>query len=323
MNKVIKSRNGHNITELLDINIPFRCVYDWDYSAVDGKTERLYKLAKQNSWDEDVDINWNLPSFPKTENLPENFICEWSNYSYFAEMESKDKLSYLSDYLAWGLSQVLHGEQGAFLVSSQLVLQAPTFSAKKYAASQTIDEAKHVLVFNRYIERQFRNRHDITHSLRKLLDKILMSEEWDLKFIGMQLVIENLALANFNEIKKYINDPLLRNILSYVIADESRHISFGIDYLKRLVSNLSKKEISLREDFAFEACCLAYENTKPYELWNKYNWPITFSKSHFETTKYYRSFKKNMSSRILPHLDRIGLLSERAMKKYRDFGLAD
>ena len=148
------------------------------------------------------------------------------------------------------MSQFLHGEQGALLVASQIVSCAPTFNAKMYAASQTFDEARHVEVFNRYLQEKVGFHYPINPNLKALLDKILTDERWDLKFIGMQIIIEGLALAAFQMLKAITKDPLLKQLLHYVVRDEARHVTFGINYLEDYLKTLSKEELDERAEFA-------------------------------------------------------------------------
>ena len=143
---------------------------------------------------------------------------------------------------AWSLSQFLHGEQGALLVASQLVSCAPTFNAKLYAASQTFDEARHVEAFNKYIQSRVGIMYPVGTGLKSLLDKILTDPRWDLKFIGMQIIIEGLALAAFNLARQGTFDPVFKDMLYLIIRDEARHVTFGVNYLEEFVKTLSDEE---------------------------------------------------------------------------------
>jgi len=305
------------------LKIPLVCNYDWRYLEADAQLERLYQLAKEKFWDEDNDIPWDCSLPPETSELPTGFRCEWSSFEPFNSLSNKVKLRFLKDYRAWGLSQILHGEQGALLVSSQLVSNAPTFGAKKFAAFQALDEARHVAVFKKYVMLRFGSLWDIDDSLRELLDKILLNENWDIKFIGMQLIVENLALANFNQMKSFVYDPALQTLLRLVTQDESRHVAFGIDFLKEYIATLSTAERKIREDFAVEACILARENAKPIGLWRRYGWPIKEAGDYFSNTKYYRTFHKQLLTRIIPHIERVGLLTPRVMSRYREINMIE
>jgi hypothetical protein len=149
------------------------------------------------------------------------------------------------------------------MVASQLVSCAPTHDAKLYAASQTFDEARHVEVFHKYLMTRCRMIYPINPSLKFLLDKVLTDPRWDLKFIGMQILIEGLALAAFQTIKETTPDPLLRDIVELVIRDEGRHVAFGVNYLEDWIRSLPEDEIEERAQFAYEACVVMRDRWSP------------------------------------------------------------
>ena len=222
------------------------------------------------------------------------------------------------------MSQFLHGEQGALLVASQLASCAPTFNAKLYAASQTFDEARHVEVFNRYLQTKIGIHYPINPALKTLLDKILTDERWDLKFIGMQIIIEGLALAAFQMLKSITKDPLLKQLLHYVVRDEARHVTFGINYLEDYIKTLSPEEIEERAEFAYEACVISRErliNTKSEE---KFLGMTTEEAREFQlNTKTFEMFRNFLFSRVIPNLSRIGLLTDSVRPKFEALGLLE
>ena len=201
------------------------------------------------------------------------------------------------------MSQFLHGEQGALLVASQLASCAPTYNAKLYAASQTFDEARHVEVFNKYLQDKIGIHYPINPSLKLLLDKILTDERWDLKFIGMQIIIEGLALAAFQMLKAITKDPLLKQLLHYVVRDEARHVTFGINYLEDYIKTLTPEEIEDRAEFAYEACVI--------------------SRERLISTKTFDMFRNFLFSRVIPNLSRIGLLTDSVRPKFEALGLLE
>ena len=175
---------------------PLTGSYNWDYTAADDKINRLYQLAKKRQWDVEIDLDWSQKWNIDKATLDDYSINHHSylGYAPYANMTDSDKLEIQHKFAAWSLSQFLHGEQGALLVASQLCSCAPTYNAKLYSATQTYDEARHVEAFNKYIQTRQKQMYPITPDLKILLDKILTDERWDLKFIGMQLIIEGLAL---------------------------------------------------------------------------------------------------------------------------------
>ena len=183
-----------------------------------------------------------------------------------AALPEEERIEYMWHDQAWGLSQFLHGEQGALLVASQLVSCAPTYQAKLYAASQSFDEARNVVVFDIYLKQVSGVEYPINKNLKSLIDKILSDPRWDLKFIGMQIIIEGLALAAFQTTKETSNCALLRQLVHYVIRDEARHVTFGVNYLEEFLSTLSEEEVEDRAMFAYEACVVMRDRILNTEL---------------------------------------------------------
>ena len=224
--------------------------------------------------------------------------------------------------VSWNLSQFLHGEQGALLVASQLVSCAPTFNAKLYAASQTFDEARHVNCFNRDLKEKIGFQYPSTDGLKSLMDKILTDERWDLKFIGMQIIIEGLALAAFNNLKLILNDGLLKQLLHYVIRDEARHVTFGVNYLEDYLKTLSKSEIEDRAQFAFEACVVMRDRLISGEVISRFL-DYTPEEAHkiAEESEQGENFKNLLFTKIIPNLTRIGLITDKVKPKYEKLGV--
>jgi hypothetical protein len=225
---------------------------------------------------------------------------------------------------AWGLSQFLHGEQGALLVASQLVSCAPTYQAKLYAASQCFDEARHVEVFNRYLQDVMGMSYPISPSLKALLDKGLTDPRWDLKFIAMQIIIEGLALAAFQSTKMSTSCPLLRDLTHYVIRDEARHVTFGINYLEDFNKTLSEDEIEDRARFAYEACVIMRDRIQNYELGKKFfGYSEQEAREAILKSGVNDDFRGLLFNRVMPNLKKIGLLTESVRPLYDELGLLE
>ena len=226
--------------------------------------------------------------------------------------------------LLGGISQFLHGEQGALLVASQLVSCAPTYQAKLYAASQCFDEARHVEVFNRYLQDVMGMSYPISPSLKALLDKGLTDPRWDLKFIAMQIIIEGLALAAFQSTKMSTSCPLLRDLTHYVIRDEARHVTFGINYLEDFNKTLSEDEIEDRARFAYEACVIMRDRIQNYELGKKFfGYSEQEAREAILKSGVNDDFRGLLFNRVMPNLKKIGLLTESVRPLYDELGLLE
>jgi hypothetical protein len=333
--KIIKSDTPRNVvlhedeypanlepTDVVEIfQTPLTGTYNWDYTVQDNRIKKLYELGKKLNWNVEVDVDW-TPEYKGMNTEEFEFEdTQWDNHPVYSKMDKETKLEFLTDLNSWALSQFLHGEQGALLVASQLASCAPTFNAKLYAASQTFDEARHVEAFNKYLQTRIKRTWPIGTALKGLLDKILTDPRWDLKFIGMQIVIEGLALAAFNAAKTGTSDPVLFEMLDYIIRDEARHVTFGVNYLEEFVKTLTEEERQDRAQFAFEACTVSRNRLRAYDVWEKYGMDIEQTEAYQKEHIFQTQFQDVLFSRIMPNLKRIGLLTDELIPEYEKLGV--
>jgi len=313
-----KPENIEDIVEIFET--PLTGSYNWDYTIADNRLKKLYELGKKLNWDGSIDLDWGTHIAKDEYPIKAELLARMEGP--LSMLPDDQKLEYLRHDQAWALSQFLHGEQGALLVASQLVSCAPTYQAKLYAASQTFDEARHVEVFNRYIQQVHGMEYPINKNLKSLLDKILTDPRWDLKFIGMQIIIEGLALAAFQTMKETSNCPLLRQLVHYVIRDEARHVTFGVNYLEEFLQTLSEEELEERAMFCFEACVVMRDRIINTELPAKYfNMPEDEIREMIANDQTNDEFRNLLFTRILPNLKRIGLLTDKVKPLYDELGL--
>tara|TARA_B100000287_G_scaffold152306_1_gene143990 strand:+ start:3360 stop:4466 length:1107 start_codon:yes stop_codon:yes gene_type:complete len=305
-------------------NTPLTGAYNWDYTVADNRIKKLYELGKELNWNGSIDLNWDYTHpadkriMEPDEELPHETLDAYNN------LTEEEKILFDRHSTAELMSQFLHGEQGALLVASQLASCAPTYNAKLYAASQTFDEARHVEVFNKYLQDKIGIHYPINPNLKLLLDKILTDERWDLKFIGMQIIIEGLALAAFQMLKAITKDPLLKQLLHYVVRDEARHVTFGINYLEDYLKTLSPEEIEDRAQFAYEACVISRDrliNTKSEQRFLKMT--EEEAREFSLNTGSFELFRNFLFTRVMPNLKRIGLLTDSVRPKFEALGLLE
>ena len=302
---------------------PLTGSYNWDYIVVEDRIKKLYELGKELNWNVSSDLDWSQ-NYPKDKLMInyELFQTPESVLRGYDDLSDEKKVEMDRHRVSWNISQFLHGEQGALLVASQLVSCAPTFNAKMYAASQTFDEARHVEGFNRYLKEKIGFQYPATSGLKSLMDKILTDERWDLKFIGMQIIIEGLALAAFNNMKFILNDGLLKQLLHYVIRDEARHVTFGVNYLEDYLKTLSKSEIDDRAEFAFEACVVMRNRLISGDVIARFlDYTPEEAQAAAENTEQGQNFRTLLFTKIIPNLKRIGLLNDKVMPKYEKLGV--
>ncbi len=299
---------------------PLTGAYNWDYTIQDNRIKRLYELGKELNWNAGTDIDWSQPMPDRGDTPPPIF---WDDYKPYQELSNEDKFKFLQHRGSWSLSQFLHGEQGALLVASQLVSCAPTFNAKLYAASQTFDEARHVEAFNKYIQTRQRMMYPIGNGLKSLLDKILTDPRWDLKFIGMQIIIEGLALAAFNVARQGTNDPVFKDMLYLIIRDEARHVTFGVNYLEEFIKTLSDEELEERAMFAYEACLVMRGRLMSADVYENFGWDKEDAQAFAQKADVANNFQHLLFTRVVPNLSRIGLLTEKVRPLYDELGVLE
>tara|TARA_B100000676_G_scaffold159405_1_gene157046 strand:- start:1075 stop:2226 length:1152 start_codon:yes stop_codon:yes gene_type:complete len=319
----LEEKHVKDVVEIF--NTPLTGAYNWDYTVAENRIKRLYELGKELNWNGSIDLDWSY-THPKDKPLVGGQLFEppHEQLDAWKDLSPEEKIEFDRHETAELLCQFLHGEQGALLVASQIASCAPTFNAKLYAASQTFDEARHVEVFNRYLQEKIGFHYPINANLKALLDKILTDERWDLKFIGMQVIIEGLALAAFTNLKLDTNCVLLKQLLHYVIRDEARHVTFGINYLEDFVKTLSPEEVEDRAQFAYEACVISRDRIVNTTAMQK------FLKMTPEEARQFTlesgamdTFRNFLFSRVMPNLSRIGLLTDSIRPKYEELGLLE
>lgn len=295
--------------------------YTWTYEESDRRIRKLYRLGKERNWNADTDIDWSKPISRKETPLQDGIDNPFVGWEPYDKLTEEEEIEFAWHQQSWMLSQFLHGEQGALLVASQLISCAPTYDAKLYAASQTFDEARHVEVFHKYIMDRVGFMYPVNPNLKLLLDKILADERWDLKFIGMQLVIESLALAAFNTQKLISRDPVMSEVLELVTRDESRHVAFGVTYMEEFVKSLSESEREDRARFAYEACCIMRERIVATDVFEHYGWDIEEGRRRALSGGMMQQFRNLLFSRIIPNLKKVGLLTDAVRPLYEALGV--
>lgn len=315
----LTDRDVETIREIFQT--PLTGSYNWDYETANSKIRRLYELGKRFNWNVELDIDWSQPR-PARANAadePEGFAA----HPKFQALTAEQKAEFGRRSVAQTLSQFLHGEQGALMVASQLVSCAPTHDAKLYAASQTFDEARHVEVFHRYLIERCRMIYPINPSLKHLLDKVLTDPRWDLKFIGMQILIEGLALAAFQTIHSTTDDPLLRDVVGLVMRDEGRHVAFGVNYLEDWIRALPEDQIEERAQFAYEACVVMRNRLVSTNVAEEFGFTQEEAIEINNATQGGQAFRTFLFERMIPNLKRIGLLTDKVRPKFEELGVLE
>jgi len=225
--------------------------------------------------------------------------------------------------MAWQLSQFMHGEQGALIVASQLVGAVPWMDAKYYASSQTMDEARHVEVFSRYLRDKLEWEWPINPNLKKLLDIIITDQRWDFKYLGMQILVEGLAMAAFANMYQMCQEPLLKDLVHYVMKDESRHVAFGVISLRDYYTDMPANELRDREDFVIEACELMRDRLLAVEVTQYMGMNVDEVREIVLASEVMTMFRRSLFSRIVPNIRKLGLLTPHVRRGFERLAILD
>src|SRR5678815_1353492 len=307
----------------VDWSVPgtFDTNFRWEYEDGRESLLKLYQKGKDRQWDATSRIDWSQDLDPENpEQLPDEAIPIFGS-APFARLTSEEKATLRRHFQSWQLSQFLHGEQGALICTAKIVQQVPSIDAKFYAATQVVDEARHVEAYSRLLHDKFELAYPITPTLRRLLDDVLSDSRWDMTYLGMQVLNEGLALAAFAQIRDQSQNPLAAAVNAYVMQDEARHVAFGRFALRDYYPELSDKERDEREEFAVEACYLMRDRFQAEEVWATLGLPVDECAAHMLESGFMRSYRSALFSRIVPTIKDIGLSGPRIRKAYGDMGI--
>src|SRR6266403_150157 len=284
-------------TQEPDLPTAMQVIYQWNYDPEIEELRNLYVKAAEAQWIGAKDLDWNREiDLVKFSTTPIGAGVPIEKTSYWRSLTEETRAELVRRTAAFRLSQFLHGEQGALMVAAQLVNAVPHTDAKFYAATQTMDEARHVEVFARYIEKLDEIR-PIAPSLKGILDQTLQTD-----------------------------------LLTYVARDESRHHAYGVQYIERCVPCLGAQEKAELEDFALEcARSLIDRNAQGFfttlmQIWSEVGVdPATMLTSLAnEREEITRDLPRGrrlgpVQGFVIPTLRRCGLLSERVAEHFHGF----
>ncbi len=304
----------------------FDTVFDWRYPLERQKLLALYEKGKELTWNA-TDIDWSIDV--DLERMIGDSVARGS-----ADVVNKllappkplsagESVEMQMNMNAWMLSQFLHGEQGALVATAKIVMAAPLEDAKFYAANQVADEARHVEVYHRYLTEKLGISFEVNSHLRRLLNEIIADSRWDITYLGMQIMVEGLALAAFGMIKLQMPDePLIQDITSRIMQDESRHVAFGVLSLEDVYRNeLNEKELHEREDFIIESTTLMRDRLLMHQVYERLGWDVDVWVEWAKTTPFMTGFRQMLFSKIVPNLKRLGLLTPRVREHYDKLGI--
>jgi hypothetical protein len=302
--------------------------FDWSYPADHPDMADLYTRAKQGQWDSDLHLPWKTsvdPLDPEVPLLPEDYF-DWAGLAGFGvTLDARERRQFVYSMTSWMLSQFLHGEQGALFAAAQVTEAVQFFDGKLYGSTQVMDEGRHVEVFHRYLDTKLNKLYQVNDNLFVIIDSLMTDGRWDMKFLGMQIMVEGLALGAFGTLYKLTKEPLLKQLLKMVIQDEARHVHYGVLALREhITKTLTQSERNEREDWAFEVALLMRNRFLAYEVYEEW-FEGRLSRENWRTLMIdspgMMEFRQTMFLRLVPNLREIGLLTPRIIPRYEEVGL--
>ena len=302
--------------------------FDLSYAMDFPEMRRLYQRAVDMQWNADKDIDWTTdvdPLNPEVPIISNDFMTQDLFDALPVKLSEQEKIRLSYCFASWMLSQFMHGEQVALYASAQVTESVEWMEGKLFGGTQVMDEARHLEVFHCYLTQKLNRVYDVNDNLFVILDDLLTDARWDFKFLGMQIMVEGLALGAFRTMHRMSAEPLLKDMLKYVIRDEARHVHYGVLALEEHIKNeLDETERREREDWAFEVALLMRNRFLAHEVFEEwFEGMITRQQWNqlISASPAMQNFRKTMFDRLIPNLDYIGLMSPRIRNYYDQEGL--
>lgn len=293
-------------------------IFNWNYDEGRDKLLALYEKGKENQWNATHRIDWSAEV--DTDNpmgFPDEYFPIFGS-RVWDKLSPKERNHVRHHFEAWRFSQFLHGEQGALICTAKIVQTVPDLDSKFYAATQVIDEARHVEVYKRYLLEKLGMVYPVNVHLATLLNQAITDRRWDMTYLAMQVIIEGLALAAFNIIRDQAQEPLGRSINAYVMQDEARHVAFGRLALRDYYPQLEQHERDEREEFCSEAMYLMRDRFMAEEVWGRCGLDVNECTTFVDHSAMMKEFRKGLFVRIVPTLKDIGLWGPRIRRTMAD-----
>jgi hypothetical protein len=302
------------------VGAPQQTAFRWEYD--DGRAEllALYDKGKRQQWNASERIDWSQDLDPDNPMLLPDESISLCGSALWSRLSPRQVTEYRRHSQAWQISQFLHGEQGALVCTAKIVQQVQNLDAKFYAATQVIDEARHVEAYSRLLHDKFAIVFPVNKQLQRLIADVIEHRDWDFTYLGMQVVIEGLALASFQSIRDKAQNSLAAQVNAYVMQDEARHVAFGRLALRDYYPQLTAAERGLREEFLVEACYLMRDRLDPADVWEAVGLDVKECRAVHEDALATRKFRSRLFSRIVPTVRDIGLLGDRARQAFEALG---
>src|SRR5437763_2600228 len=294
--------------------------FTWEYDENRAGLLQLYSKGKQQQWDAAERIDWSQDLDPENPMEMDDRAIQIHGSDIWNRMTEKERRQVRHHLQASQISQFMHGEQGALIATAKIVQTVPDLDAKFYAATQVMDEARHVEAYSRLLHDKFELAYPITHGLRALLETGLSDSRWDMTYLTMQILIEVLALAAFQRIRDQAQNPLAAAVNAYVMQDEARHVAFGRLALRDFYPQLTEAERKEREDFVVTACWHMRDRFNQREVWARLGLPVDECIEIIDHSETMQLFRSRLFTRIVPTVKDIGLWGPKVQEAFAAMG---
>jgi hypothetical protein len=295
-------------------------IFLWNYDRSRDQLVTLYNKAMASQWNSVTELDWSTDVDPTelvdaatplqqltraARDVDGSPIAAWGD----KELQELGVESFKAQ-----LSQFMHGEQGAMMTAAKIVETVPWIDAKYYAATQTMDEARHTEVFAKYLHTKLGDAYPMSPFLEEQITALLEDSRWDIAYLGMQIVIESLALAAFGTMLRNTDEPLLRKLLRYVMSDEARHVAFGVLSLAEYYQGLSAAELKDRQEFLLENTLRNRARSSTPEIWERMGvpaeavYPAIAEAAGKIKVHPYAGFQRGFFAKLVPNVRKLGLL---------------
>ncbi|MDQ1447017.1 MAG: hypothetical protein QOI20_3483, partial [Acidimicrobiaceae bacterium] len=308
--------------ERVDMGLP--ATFVWDYDVRRPRLGRLYEKSKVSQWNATTDVDWSIDVDPGIEPTAAQFEqVDWGDGGPIGSQLGRDPermYEVIAQSHGWLVSQFMHGEQGALVATAKICAAAESIDDKYYAAAQVADEARHVEAYQRYLDK-IDIAYPVSKPLHTLLEQVMGHRHVDMTFLGMQILVEGVALAAFSLGGAMLANPLIANITELVRRDEARHVAFGVLSLSGTYDDMDPVDLAEREDFVLEACALMRDRFQPTQVWEHFGVDVAEASAHFETGPDAQAFRALLFSKVVPNLRKLGLLTPKVRAGFEQLGI--
>jgi P-aminobenzoate N-oxygenase AurF len=304
-----------------ELDSPSTTTFHWDYDDGRDQLLRLYDKGTRKQWIGADRLDWARDVDPENPlGVTDEFIPLFGS-PVWDRMTEREKGHARHHMVSWQFSQFMHGEQGALICTAKIVQTVPDIDSKFYAATQVVDEARHVEVYSRYLYEKLELAYPLNPNLQSLLDDAIADSRWDMTYLAMQVLIEGLALAAFGLIRTNAQEPLAKALNAYVMQDEARHVTFGRLALRDYYPHLSDAERDEREEFCVDACYRMRDRFLAEEVWATLGLNVDECLEYVTNSESQQQFRGFLFARIVPTLRDIGLWGPRIRGAFEDMGV--